>query len=162
MSKIIKLLIFLSILLALLYLLLGYASSYIGWYGYKKWENRVSSGSIEESKRRGVFVKELSFQADSSYIDLDSFRPFIEEGFKYGKHTSESTVHLINTSFPYQLKFNFRPNDSATILIREDQLIKFDSSNAVWGFMKEKHLPDTVILTVRGNNIKPSSIKVWE
>lgn len=45
--------------LAVFTILLGYLSSIVGWYGYKKWEYRVSSLNVEESKKTPRFGMDL-------------------------------------------------------------------------------------------------------
>lgn len=103
----------------------------------------------------------MNYRIDSFSGILTDFKPFIEKGFKWGYHSSKETVPLETTNYPYQLSFNSRPRQEITITIREDQLEKFDSSNAVWGYLKQPVLPDTVILEIRGENIQSGIIKVW-
>ena len=148
-------------IVGLLYLGIGYLSSYLGWYGYEKWIYRKASQSIEESKERGVFRTALHFKVEGSTDGLEGFEPFIEKGFKWGRHSSRETRDLGNSDYPYQLSFNYRPDTITTVLIREDQLIKFDSANVVWGYLKKPVLPDTIILTVHREKSKPAIIKVW-
>ncbi|GAO44119.1 hypothetical protein [Flavihumibacter petaseus] len=141
---------------------LGYLSSYVGWYGYEKWRNRVATHSIDESKSRGVFEKVLNFQVDSFAGSLGDFKPYMERGFRYGYHSSEETVPLIDSQYPWQLGFNIIPNEKFGVFIRKDQLVKFDSSNSVWGYLKSPHLKDTIILVIRGEQVRSGQIRVWE
>lgn len=150
-----------TVFFTLTYLAIGYSSSFFGWYGYKKWENRASTLSIEESKERGVFVKELDYKIDSFSGALKNFKPYIEKGFKYGYHSSKETRDLINSQYPYQLSFNYRPTENVTILIRSDELKKFDSSNNSWGYLKYPNLKDTIILDIGGDGIHSGNVKVW-
>ena len=131
---------YISIVLVILivgYFILGYVSSYIGWYGYKKWTNRVSAQS------------------------LDGFCPYIEKGFKYGYHSSKETRELKNTQFPYQLSFNHRPAPNITVLIRSEDLKKFDSTKSSWGYLRKPTLSDTIVLEIRGEGVQTGIIKVW-
>ncbi|MBX3252492.1 MAG: hypothetical protein KF862_00015 [Chitinophagaceae bacterium] len=144
------------------YYLLGYISSYIGWYGYKKGTYRVSTLNINESKKRGVFVKELNFSIHNFNGSLESFSPYIEKGFKYGRHSSQVTDSLKNSEYPYQLSFPYRPTPQITVTIKKEDLIKFDSSDNVWGYLKYPFLKDTIILEIRGENVRNGTIKVWE
>ncbi|MBZ5858557.1 hypothetical protein [Flavihumibacter profundi] len=162
MKKVFKLLFAVIVFFVLGYFALGYISSFVGWYGYKKWRYRVSTSDIEESKKRGVFVKELHFQIDSFSGTLENFKPYIEKGFKFGLHSSKETIPLKNSNYPYQLRFNYRPSNEITILIREDELIKFDSANASWGYLKHPEITDTIILIIRGENVHSGNIKVWQ
>ena len=144
------------------YFALGYLSSYVGWYGYKKWKHRIGSTDISESKRRGVFVKELNFKVEGYSGHLHGFKPFIERGYKYGYHTSEETLPLTDTNYPYQLSFQYKRNQSFGLLILDDDLNNFDSSDAVWGYLRYPKLLDTITLQIGGEGISHEArIKVW-
>lgn len=158
----IKVLIVTACLFVIGYYALGYLSSYVGWYGYEKWKHRVATSNIDDSKRRGVFERELQFQVDSFDGTLGDFRPYIEKGFRYGRHTSEETIPITDSDYPYQLSFDYLRRAEFGVFIREDQLSKFDSANVVWGYLATPHLPDTVILTIVGENAHSGQIKVWE
>jgi hypothetical protein len=158
--KIILTLIAIIFIIISFYFFVGYISSYFGWYGYKKWEHRNGTTSIQESKKRGVFVRNLNYTVDFS-DSLYDFIPYIERGFKYGLHSSTITETITQTKYPYQLAFNNRPTDKITISIKKEDLLKFDSSNANWGYLKSDVLPDTIILTVNGYGMKSGIIKVW-
>ena len=147
----------------IIYYLIGFISSYIGWYGYKKWEYRIATKSIEESKSRNVFVKELNYQINDLNVNLPNFKPYIEYGFRYGKKSFKETKVIENTKFPFQLSFNNKSAIKTTIRIRENQLLKFDSCDASWGFLKKAELPDTIILdiNIEGEKIQTGFIKVW-
>ncbi|MGI8637936.1 MAG: hypothetical protein ACR2KZ_21265, partial [Segetibacter sp.] len=86
---------------------------------------------------------------------------YIERGFKYKRHSYKETQSLTKNNFPYQLSFNYKPNQNLTIFIRESELNKFDSSNANWGYLKKPELSDTIILGIGGENVKSGLIKVW-
>lgn len=163
MKRVVQGLIIVILLVTSLYYLVGYFSTYIGWYGYKKWEHRVASSSMEESIKRGVFVKQLNFQANKYQNELSKLTPFIEKGFRYGEQTSDSTILITSTSYPYQLNFNSNISDLIYVDIRKDQLKKFDSCDASWGYLKNPDLPDTIILNINitGKKIGVSTIKVW-
>lgn len=162
MKQYVKIFSIVIIICAAIFLAIGYLSSYIGWYGYRKWEHRSASTSLQESINRGVFVKELNFKIDSFSGPSFDFKPFIERGFRFGKDSAGETVPIAGSQFPYQLSFNYRPIQQIGVTIRKDQLSKFDSSNAVWGYLKLPMLPDTIILDIKGENIKSGLIKVWE
>lgn len=161
MRRVIKYALIGIVTLGLIFLALGYLSSFIGWYGYKKWRHRAASQSIKESKERGVFQKSLHFRVEGPLDGLTDFEAFIEKGYKWGYHSSEETRDLGNSDYPYQLEFNYRPDIRTTIVIRKDQLIKFDSAGVVWGYLREPVLHDTIILTVHRQYGNPSIIKVW-
>ncbi len=144
------------------YFALGYLSSYVGWYGYKKWQYRVATTSIEDSKKRGVFVKELKFTVDSFSGSIGDFRPYIEKGFKYGHHSSEKTESLTGSNYPYQLSFNFNSSSKMGLLIRESELKKFDSFSMTKGYLKIPSLSDSIIVDIIGENIHSGIIKIYQ
>jgi hypothetical protein len=153
-------LIFLSVLVAG-YFFLGYLSSFVGWYGYKKWRYRTSTISVDESKSRKVFVKELNFRISGFGDTVDNFHAYIEKGFRYGYHSSEVTRLLTNSKYPYQLSFNFHPRPNITVFIKSDNLVKFDSSNSSWGYLKYPFLKDTIELEIHEEGTKSGKIDVW-
>jgi hypothetical protein len=159
--KTLKVIIFALLTIVAGYYILGYASSFVGWYGYQKWKYRVHTKSIADAKRRKVFVQALHYKVDSFSGSLGDFAPYIEKGFKYGYHSSEDTRALTNTQFPYQLSFNYRPTKDITVTIRHEDLKKFDSANSSWGFLRKPALNDTIILQIRGKDIRTGTIKVW-
>jgi len=161
MNKLFKLLLIVIIVCVSGYFIVGYFSSYIGWYGYKKWKYRVATADIQESKERGVFIKELHFQVDSFSGKLENFKPYIERGFKYGVHSSKETIPLVGSDFPYQLCFSIRTSEKIGLLIQKDQLQKFDSSGAIRGYLRDPKLNDTVIVNIVGKDIHSGVIKIW-
>jgi hypothetical protein len=135
---------------------LGYLSSWVGWYGYEKWKDRKYSDNISESKKRGVFVKELHYQIENHSGREFPFEVFLEKAYKYGRHTSEETVVEVNSNFPFQISFPYRPTDSIAIRVKEGQHAKFDSS----GFsFRQAQLSDTIVLEILGRDA--GIIKVW-
>lgn len=162
MRKAYKSMLIAIIIFSTVYLSLGYLSSYIGWYGYKKWKYRVATTSIEDSKKRGVFVKELKFSVDSFSGPIGDLQPYIEKGFKYGLHSSEKTVPLTGSNYPYQLSFNFNSSAKMGLLIKESELKKFDSFDMTNGYLKNPELKDTIIIDIAGENIHSGVIKVYQ
>jgi hypothetical protein len=135
---------------------LGYISSWIGWYGYEKWKDRKYSDNMNESKRRGVFVKELNYRIENQSRRNFPFEVFIEKAYKYGRHTSAETVIEANSNFPFQISFPYRPTDSIAVRVKEGQEAKFDSS----GFcFRRPQLYDTIVLEILGRDA--GVIKVW-
>jgi hypothetical protein len=145
-----------------IYFILGYLSSYVGWEGYKKWEYRVATAEMQESKRRGVFVKELNFVVEHYPDTLKDFKPYIERGFKYGRHSSEETTPLTGSDYPYQLSFNYKTSKKVGPLIMPDELKKFDSCNATTGYLASPRLKDTIIVNLVGEYGDSGIVKVWE
>jgi hypothetical protein len=152
-----------SILTAIvsIFFFLGFANEFFGWYGYKKWTYRNQSDSMEDSKRRGVFIKELHFEVDSFTRNMGWFKPYLERGFRWGYNSTEETLFLV-TDYPYQIAFQNNVKESIYPRFREDQLAKFDSSNVVRGYFKYPHLKDTMILVIYGEGINSGTIKIWE
>lgn len=162
MNKIIKLILAIFLIILSIILAIGYASSYIGWYGYKKWEYRVGTANIEESKQRGVFVKELHYQIDSFPDIISNFKPYIEKGFHYGHRSSSETIQLENSKYPFQLSFNFQVTSKLGLLLTDRELSKFDSFSNTKGYLKSPHLKDTIYVKLIGENIHKGVIKIWQ
>lgn len=152
---------------AFLYYLFGVFSSSVGWYGYRKWEHRIGSTSIQESKRRKVFVKELNFMIiDSNNLKGFDFKPYIERGFKYGKHSMNETVIERQSNYPYNLSYERNKNDSIALDIFIEDKKKLDSSDVNWGFLKNPYLKDTIRIQIIGakdsrGRKKNGIIKIW-
>ena len=156
LKMLVNLLIALSIWYAYMYI-----SNYIGYYG--SWRKRTFSTDIADSKRRGVFAKELNYKIDSSFGDIGNFRPFIEKGFYYGYHSINETRPLIGSEYPYQLYFQNNQYPDIQFFISDSDLIKFDSANLCWGYLRTPHLKDTVTLDIIWEKLnKRSTIKVWD
>ena len=162
MKKALTIFVSVSLIFLMSYFVLGYVSSFVGWYGYKKWLYRVATSNLEESKARGVFIKELQFQIDGFPVKKINFRPYIEKGFKYGLHSSRETVPLANSNYPYQLSFHLQVSEKIGVLIKDGELKKFDSSNSTRGFLKYPILKDTIYMEIIGENIHSGIIKVWQ
>jgi hypothetical protein len=73
-------------------------------------------------------------------------------------------VPLTGSDFPYQLSFHFKNNTSKIgLLIRDSSLMKFDSSNTRWGYLRTPELKDTIIVDIGGENIpRGGFIKVYQ
>ena len=146
---------------------LGYLNAYFGWYAYEKWKYRVGTIDMNDSKKRGVFVKELHLQLDSFPPDrfpgrLENFRVYIERGFHFGHESEDETTPLLNSNYPYQVSFNFHPPPNFGILISGDELKKFDSCNATRGYLRYPKLKDTIIYYLAGENVHSGIIRVWD
>ena len=101
------------------YFFVGYYSSYIGYSGYNKQKYRRFSQTLEESKQRKVFIKELNYHVDSIKID----NIFVERAYKWGKKSSEATVILErtdtfnkNSDYPYQMIIVFDKTQNTDIV----------------------------------------------
>lgn len=145
---------------AIIFMGFGFLSSYIGWYGYRKWEGRKMSSSVSEAKARGTFVKRLNYISNPDEMNVQNFEIFIEKGFRYGKHTQDKTILLTNTLYPYQLSFNYQPGNYITVRISKTDLEKFDSSNSNWGYLAMPSLNDTITLELFKNGKGPTFIKI--
>lgn len=141
------------------------ANSYFGWYGYQKWKNRIGTISINESKKRGVFEKELNYEIiDSQNLHNFKFKPYFEKGFKVGMYTSEETNPVKYSKYPFNLSFDRNKNDSIYLNILNKD--RSDSSDVVWTYFKNPKLKDTIIIKIdapknkKGKHIS-GTIKVW-
>lgn len=145
-----------------LYYGFGIFSSAVGWYGYQKWKYRVDTGDIEKSKQRKVFVKDLNYKIiDSSNLKGFHFRPYIEKGFRYGYHSMEETRIDTYTKYPYNLIYDRNKEDSIVLNIFPEDKEKMDSSDVVWGYLKQPYLKDTVRIKIEGMGKQKGIIKVW-
>ena len=96
-----------------------------GWFSRKRWEGRRSSNTIEDSKNREVFVKNLPFKtSDTKYDNKILF--FLEEGYRWGYLSYKDTRELKEKEKICQVvgKFNgIKHKDSAfgdTIIASND------------------------------------------
>jgi hypothetical protein len=96
----------------LLYMGLGYLSSYIGYYGYNKDKFRRFSENIEESKSRGIFIRTLNFSVYPDSFTINNV--FIERGYRWGSSFEETreldtkgTVKANRIEMPYQVVVSF-------------------------------------------------------
>jgi hypothetical protein len=149
-----------SVIIAVL-VIFGYLNSYFGWYGYEKWKYRVSTISIQDSKRRGVFVKELQFKIDSFPGRIENFHAYIEKGFHYGHESEEQTTPILGSQYPYQLSFNFSATSKLGIYTTKSELNKFDSADLVRGYLKFPNLKDTIKFYLNGDNVNSGIVRVW-
>jgi len=163
MKKSFKLIIiFTIIILFVMLVFFPHVSNFIGWYGYRKWQYRQGTDNIAESKKRNVFVRELNYKiVDSAGFKNIHFIPYLEKGFKYGKHSSEDTRIMSHTDFPYNISYERNLKDSLVLYFIENDLKKLDSSDAVWGYSKTPYLKDTLTLKIEGTNQGYGLIQIW-
>ncbi|PZP52664.1 MAG: hypothetical protein DI598_00065 [Pseudopedobacter saltans] len=140
--------------------------SYLGKQLYlDRAKNRVGTGDIHEAKKRGVFVKSLKYEViDSPSIIISGFSPFIEISYRYGLNSVHETRSLEGTCYPFKLAFKTNPSTDTSIFTLTYDLSTFDSSDAVWGYMENPTLKDTVYLEVYNIHQyrRRKLIKVWE
>ena len=145
----------------ILYFAFGLFSSSVGWYGYQKWKYRHRTSTIEKSKQRKVFVKELNYKiVDSANLKGFYFKPYIEKGFRYGYHSMDETRIDNFTKYPYNLSYERGLRDSVAIYLKDGYEKNVDSMDAVWMYFKSPTLTDTVYLEINSKNHK-GTIKVW-
>lgn len=163
MTKIFKLSAIIILILVVAYFGFGYINSYFGWYSHEHYKYRKGSTDIADSKRRGVFIKELNFQVEGYSGYLYGFKPFIEKAYTFGYNTSEDTKPWTNTNYPYQVAFSYRASSNFGVLVTDETHLKFDSSFARLIYLKKPKLTDTIILEIGGEQIpKGAIIKVFE
>lgn len=163
--KLKSILIFLFLIGIGLFFFFTIINNYFGWYGYKKWENRNGTNSIAESKKRGIFLKELNYKiVESQNLHDFEFKPYFEKGFKYGVHSSEETNPVKFSKYPINLSFERNKNDSIALNIINKE--KADSSDIVWTFFEKPKLKDTIFIQIDGSKNKngkmiSGKIKIW-
>ncbi|WP_336518614.1 hypothetical protein [Pollutibacter soli] len=143
------------------YLTIGYASSYIGWYGYKKWQHRKRSASILESKERNVFLTQLRYSVEGD-IKMNNLEVYMEKGFYYGKHTSKVTDTSHRENFPYQITFRNPDDKRLFIFIPEEEFSRYDSCASHSIFLKIQEFTDTLELHVLDSAGTSATIKAWK
>ncbi|WP_336733130.1 hypothetical protein [Chryseobacterium sp. VD8] len=150
------------ILCVFFYYAFGIFSSFVGWYGYQKWKYRIGTDLIRESKQRKVFVKDLNYKiVDSANLKGFYFKPYIEKVFRYGYHSMEDTRIDTYTKYPYNLSYERNKKDSVVLNIFPEDKEKLDSSDAVWGYLKQPYLKDTIRIEIEGAAKQKGIIKVW-
>ncbi|MGE8513611.1 MAG: hypothetical protein ACN6N7_12970 [Chryseobacterium culicis] len=149
-------------ILFFVYIFLPFASNYIGWYGYSKWKYRIGTDRIQESKNRHIFVKYLNYKIiDSAGFKNFRFIPYLEKGFKFGKHSSEETQIIQNSFYPYNICYERNLKDSIVLRFTEDSVKKLDSSDVAWGYSKTPYLKDTLTMIIEGPRQRTGLIKIW-
>jgi hypothetical protein len=138
-------------------------NSYFGWYGYEKWkERRATYGNKAEAIERNIFVKDLQFL--SSNNTDSTFNVYIEKGFKYGYHNSESTRMLENDSYPFQITFTDKVGlNYINYYIINKEI--FDSVGTTVAYLKKPVFQDTLLIGIHQYTKQWDSIgfiKVWE
>ncbi|WP_442845381.1 hypothetical protein [Leeuwenhoekiella sp. H156] len=150
-----------------IFLILGFANSFFGWYGYEKWKyRRATRGDFAESKGRDVFVKNLEFEFTPKNDSL-KFNAFIEKGFIYGKHCAKETDLIKNkTDFPYQVSFS--QNDTLNKVTFDLLTItEMDSLDKFTVYLQKPKLKDTIYLKITRWEKKIGTdsigfIKIWD
>ncbi|QMU65476.1 MAG: hypothetical protein GKR88_15065 [Flavobacteriaceae bacterium] len=90
--------IFLLIIGVCVLLIVGFYIITGGKGTYKLSEGIGYSRTIEASKKRGVFVKELDYKIIPDSIQLAKDKVFfVEKGFRYGKYSAKKTLPLRET-----------------------------------------------------------------
>ena len=150
------------VLIIFLYYAFGIFSSSIGWYGYQKWRYRGGTTTIKESKQRKVFVKELEYKIiDSANLKGFYFKPYIEKGFRYGFHSMEETRIDNHSTYSYNLSYERNKKDSIVLNIFPEDKKKLDSSDVVWGYLRQPYLQDTIRIKIDGVGNQKGIIKIW-
>ncbi|SDM14706.1 hypothetical protein [Chryseobacterium taihuense] len=122
MKKVIVIILLLGIIILIFKtIFFPYISNFVGWYGYRVWENRSGSSSINESKQRKVFVKELNYEIIySGDKKAFHFKPFLERGFKVSNKSIEDTRIITDTKYPYNISFDRNLEQSIAIYYKKE------------------------------------------
>lgn len=163
MKKPVTIILALIIIILMYYMILKpYISNYVGWYGYKVWENRIKTEKIEESKQRKVFVKELNYKIEySGNMQRFYFIPYLEKGFKVSNKSIKDTRIIAKTKYPYNICFERNLKDSIAIYYKKEDEKKLDSFDGYWGYLKRPYLKDTLYLQMDGEDNNTGTIKIW-
>jgi hypothetical protein len=160
-------------------------SQLISCLNYTSGGKRGYSESLQESKERGVFIKELKYQITPTNLELNpKVIFFIEKGFKYGSNSIFKTDSLIDDFSSYQLissrcrfyckKFKSCEYDcSKNKHFVRDTIILLENSSSPILELENGYVNDTIVYDVlynkKGRNgisiVKVDTIgkiKVWE
>jgi hypothetical protein len=163
MKRIVRPTLTIILVLIVIYFSFGYINSYFGWYSREHWKYRKGSMDVAESKKRGVFIKELNYKVDDYSGDLYGFKPFIEKAYTWGHRTSEETRPWTGTKYPYHVSFGYIRSSKFGVLTTEATRLKYDSSNASLVYLEQPHLTDTISLEIAGEQMpRGALIRVFE
>ncbi|MBL1220591.1 hypothetical protein JET18_07060 [Chryseobacterium sp. L7] len=162
MKRVIGIIVLLAILIFVFStILFPYVSNFVGWNGYKMWEDRIRTDKIEESKKRKVFVKELNYRIiGSTNLKGFYFKPYLEKGFKVSNKSFNDTRIIKNTNNPYNICYERGLKDSIAIYFKKADEKKLDSFDGVWGYSRTPHLKDTLSLEIVSKKYH-GIIKIW-
>lgn len=122
----------------------------------------MGTSDIQSSKQRRVFVKELEYKIiDSANLKGFHFKPYIEKGFRYGHHSMEETRVERYSRYPYNLSYERNKSDSIVLNIFPEDKEKLDSSDVIWGYLKQPYLRDTIRIEIEGGGKQKGTIKIW-
>lgn len=109
MYKTLKILFFVCIAILCLYFLVINLTDFKGTY---KLSGTVGySENIAESKKRGVFVKELKYKIKPDSLKLsDEVLFFIEKRWRYGKNSAEETLPIGENELKYNYSYGSKLN----------------------------------------------------
>jgi len=137
-------------------------SNFVGWNGYKMWENRSKTNTIVDSKKRKVFVKELNYKIlDSTNLGEFHFKPYLERGYRVGRYSYHETKIITNTDYPYNICFERNLKNSIAVYYSDNSKKKLDSFDGYWGYLKNPYIKDTLYLILDGEKIDQKRIKIW-
>jgi hypothetical protein len=129
-------------ILVILYGLL-YSHGIYKWNMERKWINIICTTSVNESKERGVFVKNLKYKIVAKSNVKLNLKCYIERGFKFGKYSPSDTDKIgLNDEKPYQ--FNYEEQEGAYGIgtVNEVQYIYSDY------YLQYPKLNDTLIFVI--------------
>lgn len=106
-------------------------------------------------------MKKLNYKVAGYSGPSFDLHPLIEKAFTHGHSSVKETLLIQSTEYPFSFTFNESPFQNVRVILQEEDLQKFDSSNLHRGYMRRPELPDTVnlyLFPVVGDTV---SIKVW-
>lgn len=152
--KLIKYLFLIGFIIVVIYFLLGYLNSYVGYYGYNKHKVRRYSSSLIESKQRNVFVRKLSYSLSN---DIKINNVFIEKGFRWGSSDEETLEYNDSSKLNYQIIFDYKEKQGKYLIYipKNRKLLKTD------------RIIDTIQFKIfvrdyKNQLLKEDIIKVWQ
>ena len=162
MKKVLKFILISVLFIGVLYGLFAALNMYTGWYGREVWKYRMGTSYINDSKKRNVYVRKLNYKiVDSANLKGFQFNPYIEKAFRYGHNSMEETRVDNYTKYAYNLSYERNKKDSIVLNIFPNDKAKLDSSNVVWGYLRQPYLKDTVRIEIEGVGKQKGVIKIW-
>lgn len=166
MNKYVKFIIIPILLILILIVGLGFVNSYFGYQAYNKDIYRRFSKTLEESKNREIFIKELKFHCTNKNIKIKNV--FVEKGYKWGEKSSKET-QLINLNdtiakntprLPYQVVVSFNESQK----LGKVSVFSGGKYNKYSPFIPimENSFNDTLKFKLMLNNKKAGNLLVWD
>ena len=135
---------------------------FFGYHGYEKEKYRRNSWRNKtEAIDRNTFVRDLETESN---LKLDSFKIYIEKGYKYGYFSgSQTNFNLGDTKYPFQISQMERTDNLVYQIVNPNKGDSIGEHSEV--YLNQPHIHDTLKMivekyrTVEENGISKA---VWD